>query len=227
MVKFSSAANNTKLRKLAEFLAIPYAHIAIFDLPAGYTCPGANICKSYANRTTGRITDGKNSKIRCYAASNEALYKNVRYLRWSNYDSLRDKPKNDMVQLILGAIPKNCKIIRLHASGDFFSLDYFQAWVIVAQQRPDIVFYGYTKVLHAILTIKPTNFHLIYSHGGIDDTAANLLKIPQVYIVNNEAPPIPIICNKIDEYMDYLYILEGKSFSIRLHGTQRAKDKIK
>lgn len=225
MVKFSSAINNSKLRKLAEFMAIPYSHIAIFDLPAGYTCPGADICKSFANKRTGHIIDGKNSTIRCYAASNEVRYKNVRSIRWSNYDSLRGKSVDEMTQLILSAIPARTKIIRLHSSGDFFSHDYFRAWVRVAQLRQDITFFGYTKVLYAVLEYKPSNLHLIYSHGGIWDKQADQLGIAQVYMVTSGDCNPPAICNQVNEYMDYLYILENKSFSIVIHGVQPKKGK--
>ena len=40
-------------------------------LPAGHSCPGALECLAKADRHTGRVTDGPDTKIRCWAASME------------------------------------------------------------------------------------------------------------------------------------------------------------
>lgn len=227
MLKFSLGLHNHKLRILANHLMIPYSHIVSFDLPAGYTCPGANICKTYANRLTGKIIDGKNSTVRCYAASMECRYKSTRLARWHNFTELMSS--DDMKNAILTSIPKNVKIIRIHTSGDFFNKKYFMAWLHVAMERPDITIFGYTKILSYYLTSKlANNFKLIYSHGGRDDYLADILNVPQVYIVQStDNPPAPIICNAQDEWEDFNYICNQKSFSILVHGTQKAKNKIK
>ena len=67
----------------------------IFSLPAGYTCPFANICKSFASKDgTNFASSGKKIKdsgdIRCYAASTEVAYPNVRSSRWKNFDLLQE-----------------------------------------------------------------------------------------------------------------------------------------
>lgn len=226
MLKFSSGEYNRKLRSLAEHLNIPYCHVQEFSLPAGFTCPAATICKTYATKKTGRIIDGKQSTIRCYAASMESRYKNVRRLHWSNYDALRGLSTYAMKELILSVIPKHTEIIRIHVSGDFFNWYYFQAWCKVAMERHDIIFFGYTKILHYVLADKPDNLHLIYSHGSIYDQEADKLDIAQVYIVQSVNTAIaPIICNHDKEYEDFNYILNKKSFSILIHGTQKRKIK--
>ena len=49
----------------------------IFSLPAGYACPHAGVCKTFADRTTGAITDlpqfsGTTAdEFRCFAAMAE------------------------------------------------------------------------------------------------------------------------------------------------------------
>ena len=65
----------------------------IFSLPAGYTCPNAGVCKTFAGKQGGGIMDlsvpGDVPSYRCFAASQEAQYTNVRRARWHNYELLR------------------------------------------------------------------------------------------------------------------------------------------
>ena len=65
----------------------------IFDLPAGRTCPMSHECKSYVvmndNGKTS-IKDGENNIFRCYAASQEAQYKNVYNARKYNLDLIKN-----------------------------------------------------------------------------------------------------------------------------------------
>ena len=227
MLQFSSGLHNKKLRCLAKHLNIKYSHIVSFDLPAGYTCPAAYICKTYANRLTGHVIDNKYSIVRCYASSQEVQYSKLRVLRWNNYDTLRElKDSQSIADNLLKSLPKNVKIVRIHTSGDFFNYDYFKAWCKVAESKPKIIFYGYTKMLYTILADKPDNLHLIYSHGSIYDAIADRKNIPQVYIVRSlENPPAPVICNKLNnDFLDFEYILNQQSFSILIHGTQKAKN---
>jgi hypothetical protein len=52
-----------------------------------------------------------------------------------------------MAALILNSLPTDARLVRLHVSGDFFSDNYFLAWMDVAEVRPEILFYTYTKSL--------------------------------------------------------------------------------
>ena len=65
----------------------------VFNLPASHSCPFAKDCRATADRRTGRITDGKQSKFRCYAASVEAAFPNARKLHWSNFEALKGKSR--------------------------------------------------------------------------------------------------------------------------------------
>lgn len=63
--------------------------------------------------------------------------------------------------------------IRIHDSGDFFSVEYLEAWMNIARQFPDILFYAYTKDVrmfreHAVGKA-PVNFRWVYSMGGKED----------------------------------------------------------
>jgi hypothetical protein len=121
--------------------------IYTFSLPAGYSCPFAQNCLSKANRTTGRIQDGPLTQIRCYAATME-WHHGVRRSRWYNFNLLRGcKSKEEMIQLILTSLSPYAGYVRNHVSGDYFSQDYFDAWLAVATLRPRTLFYSYTKSL--------------------------------------------------------------------------------
>jgi hypothetical protein len=62
----------------------------VFSLPAGRTCPGANICKAFVgiDSITGKrsIIDGKDMLFRCFAASSEVQYDAVYVNRKENLD---------------------------------------------------------------------------------------------------------------------------------------------
>ena len=55
-LKFKNA--NGKLKKMAQKLGVT---LKTFTLPAGYTCPGAKDCLAFADRKTGKITDGEHT----------------------------------------------------------------------------------------------------------------------------------------------------------------------
>lgn len=224
MDKLKLSYGNSKLHKLAEYLGIAKKSVVSFDLPAGYTCPMASLCKSYANRETGKITDGKDMIFRCYAASGEAAFKNARLLRWHNFDLLKVLDFDGMVSLIENSLTNKIEVVRIHSSGDFFSLDYFNAWVRVAKNHPEIKFFGYTKVLPYVSAVKPDNFKLVYSYGGKLDN--DLKNEPVAYVVNTVtdaiAKGLKVACldNPSD---DYDYVMGGRTFALTLHGTQPAK----
>jgi len=224
--KLTFSSRNTKLLELARY---KNCKVTSFDLPAGYTCPCADECQSFSDRITGKITDGDNCKFRCYAASMEARYSASRRAHWRNYEAMAScKTSKDMADLILSELPDNVKIVRIHASGDFFTRKYFLAWVKVAQARPDIKFFGYTKILPYVNYDKPDNFRLVYSFGGKMDSKVTCE--PVAYVVKNIAQAIKqglkpaCIDNPSD---DFDYIMAGKTFALCLHGTQPAGKKIK
>lgn len=228
MLKLSYS--NGKIKKLAHELKdskrVKYLNqVVAFDLPAGYTCPKANECLSMANRINGTITDGKACRFRCYAASTESVFKNSRLLRWHNYDLLKScKTLNEMVDLILKSVAK-AKVIRIHSSGDFFNETYFNAWLEVAKLRTDLTIFGYTKVLKYVNTDKPSNFKLVYSRGGKDDS--KLGDEPSCTVVLNEFDALSPIACKVSDTDDFYLIMQEKSFSILVHGTQPKKSKAK
>jgi len=226
MNKLHFATHNSKINKLAHSLGLKNTQVVAFDLPAGYTCPCADTCQSFSNRESGRITDGENCKIRCYAASIESAFTSARNAHWRNYDVLCKLSQAEMVKLILSELPKNVKVVRIHSSGDYFAKRYFQAWVKVAEIRTDVRFFGYTKILNYVDAPKPDNFRLVYSFGGKMDKKLELQ--PTAYIVKDIAEAIirGLLVSCIDNPADdFDFIMENKTFALVLHGTQPAKKK--
>ena len=216
MQKLIFGKGNAKLSK----------EIYTFSLPAGFTCPAAHLCQSYANRQTGKITDGKNMSFRCFAASQESTFPNVRHARWHNFDLLA-KVKNDpfaMASLILSSLDKSVKIVRIHVSGDFFNAQYFRAWCYVAMHRPETKFYAYTKSVNIVadnLHMIPENLVLTLSEGGRHDDLIPHLDIKSAKVVFSEDEAIAL---SLDVDHDDSHAYEGQeSFALLIHGTQPAK----
>jgi len=201
--------------KLAEI-------IATFSLPAGFTCPCANECLSKSDRFTGRITDGPETRFRCFAATNEARATTVRNARWRNLELLKQaKTVQGMADLIQLSLPFGVQKVRIHVSGDFFSEDYFLAWLNVAIANPAVAFYAYTKRCGFIVKYRkllPANFRLVASLGGKEDSLIRKHKLvySEVVFSTEEARRKGL---EID-HDDSLAIKAEKPFALLLHGTQ-------
>ena len=200
-------------------------YTATFSIPAGYSCNFAHECFSRADRNTGKIQDGKHTKFRCFAASQEALYKTVRDSRWRNYNLLKTaKTTEEQEKLIQNSFPNGSGTIRVHVSGDFFSESYFLAWLNVAKKNPDSVFYGYTKCLPFLVKYKdqiPKNFRFTASMGGKADNLIkkHKLKYAEVVFSHKEA-----FDKKLEiDHNDSLAVKNKKSFGLLLHGKQAVK----
>ncbi len=216
MQKLIFGKGNAKLSK----------EIYTFSLPAGYTCPAAHLCASYADRQSGKITDGKNMSFRCFAASQESTFPNVRAARWHNFDMLA-KVKNDafsMASLILSSLDMSAKIVRIHVSGDFFNSAYFRAWCYVAMHRAETKFYAYTKSVNIVadnMHMIPDNLVLTLSEGGRHDDLIPHLGIKSAKVVFSEEEAIAL---SLEVDHDDSHAIEGnESFALLIHGTQPAK----
>jgi len=203
-----------------------------FSLPAGYTCPFAKVCKSISNRKTGKIRDF--GDIRCFQTSLETARPSVRASRWNNQELLYKKTKEEMTEIILKSLTHHeftvrpVQIMRIHDSGDFFSQEYFDAWLEVIRARPDIVFYAYTKSLPFWKQRKdqiPPNFKLIASSGGKADEMIEQEKFRQAIIVSDMEEAIERQLNV--DINEFLAIFGEGDFALLLHGTQPKEQWIK
>jgi len=234
---------NSKLQKLYKIKSmqekwglgdLPSSrHAYSFDLPAGRTCPGANICKSQVVLVDGKrkVKDGAKCQFRCYAASDEARYEGTYNVRKGNEVSVKKALKSGgvkkLVEEILKYIPYDAGVIRLHTSGDFFSQSYLMAWRLVAKQRPDILFYAYTKSLRYLVGVDMEdgsqgvllpNFLVTASEGGKYDSLIKELGVRSVDVVFDEKDTD----RELDENDGHASSVGG-SFSLLLHGTQPPK----
>ena len=152
-----------------------------FSLPAGWSCPGAKACMTKVDPETGKIIDGVYQKFRCFAAVDE-VRPNVRDIRWHNFRLLIEAGTTEkMTELILASFPKGVKRMRVHVSGDFFNINYFDAWMAAARKIEDCKFYAYTKSLHILGKRQdagdiPPNFALTLSDGGVWDDKIEALR---------------------------------------------------
>jgi len=204
---------------------------AILSLVAGVACPGAKDCKSQVVETENgnRIQDGEFTEFRCYAASMELRSNNAYELHKRNYEVLRNaKTVQDKVNVIVNSIKaqgidQDCRRVRIHASGDFFVQSYFDAWLQVAEQFPEIIFYAYTKSIKfwvRRMDSIPANFKLTASYGGHMDALIDehgLKNVKVVYSVE-EAKKQSLPIDKDDSHA---WNYDG-NFAQLIHGTQPA-----
>jgi len=195
--------------------------IYTFSLPAGFTCPFAKECLSKANRFTGKIIDGKHCKFRCFAATQECRFPSIRKSRWANFDLLKGKSLADMAGLIQYSLPQGIGMVRVHISGDFFKESYFLAWLNIALNRPETVFYGYTKATKYLVKYKkhiPHNFRFTASKGGTCDNLIAKHKLKSVEVVYSIAEAEQ---KGLELDHDDSHAYSGKdSFALLIHSTQ-------
>jgi hypothetical protein len=194
--------------------------IYTFSIVSGYTCPFAKDCLAKVDRISGKLTDGPDTQFRCFSASQEALFPAVRKSRWNNFEKILNAIKNNtLVDLILKNIPKKATIIRVHVAGDFFNQAYFNAWMQVARNRPDIIFYAYTKSIGFWINQLgniPSNFKLNASYGGKQDNLIEQynLKYAKVVFSVEQAGNLKIDHDDTSAYM------RDESFCLLIHNTQ-------
>ena len=239
MLQFSDA--NTKIEKLYKVEALAKwltnnRKIYSLDLLSGWSCPFAHECLSKATPTGEiskagnprmKIVDGKDTKFRCFSASQEALLPNVYSLRKRNYDMLR-QPDIHMDLLLMDSMPKDAGIVRIHVAGDFFNSEYMWAWWLTASENPNILFYAYTKSLRYWIDVVNEmpildNFVLTASYGGRNDHMIDEHNLRSAKVVFSESEA-NILGLEIDHDDSHAAIpsMCNKDFALLIHGTQPA-----
>ena len=87
--------------------------------------------------------------------------------------------QEDFVNLMNEEIKKKkAKYIRIHDSGDFYSIKYLNKWLEIAKQNKDVIFYAYTKSIKFFINgLKlPKNLKIIFSEGSKTDNLINTTK---------------------------------------------------
>lgn len=167
MGKLNWLAQNAKMRRSSTQYDIYNFGIPAFLSETGIkTCPNA-----------GRCAAG------CYARSGSYRFSNVARKYEARLKLTQSVEFFDiMVSEIETAIAKASKrgkecLIRIHDSGDFYSLDYYLTWSrIMKHFDGQCNFYAYTKQVEMFQSLSqddtyemPQNFTLIFSYGGKQD----------------------------------------------------------
>ena len=126
----------------------------MFNLPAGQS-------------TCGRLCP------KCYAHREQIRFPSVLTARTSRLVASQSPTFSTAIIDELNSLRKLPKYFRVHASGDFYSQSYLDAWTTIAQSFPTVTFYAYTKRLKHFdfSTLKSLpNFVLIDSlhFGGLN-----------------------------------------------------------
>ena len=128
------------------------------------TCPGAGSCQVDCFQLSGGkiqfagpwLSDGRN--LTFILNDPEGYFKKMSD---EIAKELRDGQKGNK------KFPNGWQVsIRWHDAGDFFSKDYLDMTLKLAQQFPDVKFYAYTKMANAALSEKLPNFIINWSEGA-------------------------------------------------------------
>ena len=143
-------------------------NIYIFSLPAGKSCPGATNCKTTVEIDNvfrkSSLKKLAGNKFTCYAASGQSIYPSKYYKAMVNFKILKEYCKSvDDVTTVLNTMVggfSDYSIVRIHDAGDFFSTNYLQGWLNVAELHPKILFYAYTTSIMMLKNIADKRGHL-------------------------------------------------------------------
>tara|TARA_R110000824_G_scaffold71096_2_gene182220 strand:- start:4244 stop:5017 length:774 start_codon:yes stop_codon:yes gene_type:complete len=206
------------------------------DILSGYSCPMAKLCHSkaaeYYNEKTGKFTrkiqDGKHTEFRCFSASQETRLAGVYNRRKQNFDLLKkyERDENAITDILLNSWENRCSIMRPHVAGDYFSREYMLAWFNVAIEKPETLFYSYTKSLHWLIEEydkKPDNFIFTASRGGFLDHYIGKYDLREAVVVYSEkqASELGLEIDHDDSHAANPKI-KDQSFALLIHGTQPA-----
>jgi hypothetical protein len=234
MLKWSKA--NAKTERLNESCWAIAKHldggrkVYSLDLLSGHSCPFAHQCFSKAVEVDGKrkIKDGPNTEFRCFSASQEVQYTNTYNLRKHNFDTLKQHSDDWplMYQELWKSIPPDAGIVRIHVAGDFFNENYLRAWIQLALEHHDVLFYAYTKSLQYWDSLRneiPENLVLTASYGGRDDWMIEHFDFRSAKVVYSEAEAaeLGLIIDHDDSHAANPS-WRDESFALLIHGTQPA-----
>jgi len=142
-----------------------------FSLPAYKTITGKTVCPF-----------AKDCIKYCYAQKGNYRYPSVIKGLNNRYElSKTDQFVPKMNATIILERPTH---IRIHDSGDFYSIEYLNKWVQIANDNKDVIFYAYTKSIPFFKRNKqnnnnwllPKNLKIIFSEGSKKDNLINTTK---------------------------------------------------
>ena len=151
-MKKTSLENNTKIFNFS---------IPAYKTKAGkITCPFAKDCIKYCYAQKGNYTR--------FPMIQQLMEKKYELSKTENFINLM----NEEIE------KKKAKYIRIHDSGDFYSIKYLNKWIQIAKDNKSVIFYAYTKSIKFFINgLKlPKNLKIIFSEGSKTDNLINVNK---------------------------------------------------
>ena len=154
---------NAKMKKTSKENK---AKIFNFSIPAyktkegKITCPFADSCVKYCYAQKGNYTR--------FPKVQELMEEKYKITKQDNFILLM----NEEIR------KKKATHIRIHDSGDFYSIAYLNKWVDIAKANTDVIFYAYTKSIKFFVNglLLPKNMKVIFSEGSKTDNLINVNK---------------------------------------------------
>ena len=160
-MKKTSLENNTKIFNFS---------IPAYKTKAGkITCPFAKECIKYCYAQKGNYTR--------FPMIQQLMEKKYELSKTENFINLMNKEIKK----------KKAKYIRIHESGDFYSVKYLNKWIQIAKDNKSVIFYAYTKSIKFFINgLKlPKNLKIIFSEGSKTDNLINVNKHRHARIFKN------------------------------------------
>jgi len=136
-----------------------------FSLPAYKTITGKTVCPF-----------AKDCVKYCYAQKGNYRFPSV--IKGLNNRYELSKTADFVPKMNATIILERPTHVRIHDSGDFYSIAYLNKWVDIATQNNDVIFYAYTKSIKFFIDgLKlPKNLKIIFSEGSKTDDLINVNK---------------------------------------------------
>ena len=139
------------------------AKIFNFSIPAyktksgKVTCPFADSCVKYCYAQKGNYTR--------FPIVQELMEQKYKISKTNNFITLM----NEEIK------KKKATHIRIHDSGDFYSVKYLAKWIQISEYNKDVIFYAYTKSIKFFVDglLLPDNMKIIFSEGSKHDELIN------------------------------------------------------
>jgi len=136
-----------------------------FSLPAYKTITGKTVCPF-----------AKDCIKYCYAQKGNYRYPSV--IKGLNNRYELSKTADFVPKMNATIILERPTHVRIHDSGDFYSIAYLNKWIDIATQNTNVIFYAYTKSIKFFINglLLPKNMKVIFSEGSKNDDLINTAK---------------------------------------------------
>ena len=136
-----------------------------FSLPAYKTITGKTVCPF-----------AKDCIKYCYAQKGNYRYPSV--IKGLNNRYELSKTADFVPKMNATIILERPTHVRIHDSGDFYSIAYLNKWIDIAKANTNVIFYAYTKSIKFFTDglLLPKNLKIIFSEGSKTDNLINTSK---------------------------------------------------